>query len=61
MEEKAGLHLKWEQTFKKICSTHVDGDNLDEKDSSDYLNKMGINKNDCLNELEELNTFGIKV
>ena len=24
----------------------------------DYLAKMGIDKNDCINELDELNTFG---
>ena len=61
MEEYSGLHLKWERTFKKICRTHIVEDDLDEKDSSDYLTKMGINKNDCINELEQLNTFGIKV
>ena len=33
MEEKSGLRLKWER------------DDLDEKDSSGYLTKMGINKN----------------
>ena len=25
----------------------------------DYLLKMGINKNDCINKLDELNTFGV--
>ena len=61
MEEKSGLRLKWERIFKKICRTHIVGDDLDEKDGDDYLSKMGINKNDCINELEELNTFGIQV
>ena len=61
MEEKSGLHLKCERTFRKICRTDVVGDDLDEKDSSDCLTEMGINKNYCINEPEELNKFGIKV
>ena len=52
MEDKSGLCLKWERTFKKICRTHVVGDNLDKKDGDDYLTKMAINKNDCINELQ---------
>ena len=52
MEEKSGLRLKWERTFKKICRQHVVGDNLDEKDEDNYLTKMSINKNDYINELE---------
>ena len=61
MEEKSGLRLKWEINFRQICRTHVVGDDLGKKDSSDYLTKMDINKNDCINELEELNKFGINV
>ena len=60
MEVNSCLCLKWERNFKKICRTHIVGDDLDEIDSSDYLTKIGINKNDCINELGELNTFGIK-
>ena len=61
MEEKSGLRLKWERTFKKISRKHIVGDNIDKKDGDDYLAKLGINKNDCINEMEELNTFEIKV
>ena len=53
--------LKWERNFKEISRTHIVGDNLDEKDEYDYLTKTGIDKNDFINELEELNSFGIKV
>ena len=59
MEEKSGLCLKWETIFKKKCRIHVVGGDLDEKNGDDYLKKMGMNKNDCMNELDELNTFGI--
>ena len=61
MEEKPGLRLKRERTFKKISRTQVTGDDFDKKDGDDYLTKMGINKNDCINELEDLNTFGISI
>ena len=61
MEDKSGLRLKWEITFRKICRKYVVGDDLDEKESSGHLTKMGIKKNDYINELEELNTFGITV
>ena len=58
MEEKSGLRLKWKRAFNR---TRIVGDDLDEKDGDDYLTKMGVNKNDCIHELKELNTFGIKV
>ena len=57
-EEKSGLRKKWESVYREICKMYLIDCESDINDE-DYLLKMGINKNDCINELDELNTYGI--
>ena len=57
-EEKSGLQEKWESVQKEVCKMYLIDCELEIQDE-DYLAKMGIDKNDCINELGDLNTFGV--
>ena len=46
------------KAYTKNCKMYCIDCKLDSQDE-DYLLKMGIDKNDCINELDELNTFGV--
>ena len=41
-----------------FCKMYLIDCELDSEDE-DYLLKMGIDKNDCINKLDELNTCGV--
>lgn len=61
MEENSGIRLKWERIYKEICKEYVDGSELDDDNEDDYLTKMGIDKRDYLQELNNLDSYGVNV
>ena len=48
------------KAYKKVCKMYLIDRQLEIQDD-DYLLKMGIDKNDCIDKLDELNTFGVVI
>ena len=44
--------------IQKICNMYLIDCELDSQDV-DYILKMGIDKSDCINKLDDLNIFGV--